>query len=330
MTGFALFGAGRIGKLHAANIAASGRARLVAVYDVNAEAATTLAAQHGAAAVTSVEAALAAPGVGAAMICSSTNTHVDLITAAARAGKAVLCEKPVDLSLGRADACIKAVAGTGVPIMIGFNRRFDPTHRAVWRAVRAGEIGRIEIVTIISRDPAPPPPEYVASSGGLFRDQMIHDFDLARWLLGEEPVKVSAMAASLVDPRIGAAGDVDTALVTMQTASGTLVHIDNSRRASYGYDQRVEVFGERGLVRSGNRTATAIEHLSGAGSLRDPYLDFFLERYAEAYRFELAHFLDAVEKGTAPSPDLRDGRQALALADAALAACKSGRAETIA
>ncbi len=329
MIGFALFGAGRIGKLHAANLAASGRSRLVAVYDVNAAAAGSLAAQYGASAVDSVAAAMGAPGVDAVMICSSTATHVDLITAGVRAGKAVLCEKPVDLSLARADACLKAVDGSGVPVMIGFNRRFDPTHNAVWRAVRAGEIGRIEIVTIISRDPSPPPPEYFAGSGGLFRDQMIHDFDLARWLLGEEPVKVSAMAASLVDPRIGAAGDVDTALVTMQTATGTLVHIDNSRRASYGYDQRVEVFGERGLVRSNNRSATATEHLNGSGSLTDPCLDFFLERYGDAYRLELAHFLDTVEKGTAPSPSLFDGRQALALADTALAAFKSGRAETV-
>jgi len=197
------------------------------------------------------------------------------------------------------------------------------------RRLDGGEIGRLELLTIISRDPAPPPPAYVAGSGGLFRDMMIHDLDMARFLLGEEPVEVFAAASVLVDPAIGAAGDVDTAVVTLRTASGVLCQISNSRRASYGYDQRIEAHGAAGLLRAGNMTATTVELATGAGFTTDPALPFFLERYAAAYRAELAAFIEAVDAGTAPIPSGQDGLAALLLADAATVSARTGQPVTL-
>jgi myo-inositol 2-dehydrogenase/D-chiro-inositol 1-dehydrogenase len=201
--------------------------------------------------------------------------------------------------------------------MIGFNRRFDPSFATLQKRLVAGEVGRPEIVTILSRDPAPPPVSYITRSGGLFRDMMIHDLDMARFLLGEEPVALNAFASCLVDPSIGAAGDVDTAVVTLRTASGRLCQISNSRRASYGYDQRIEAHGAKGLLRAGNVVPTTVELANEGGFATDPVLPFFLERYAEAYRAELEAFVTAVETGAPPSPDGEDGLQALLLADRA-------------
>lgn len=324
MTGMALIGAGRIGRIHAANVAAHPGATLVAVTDADAAAAEGLAAATGAR-VLSAEAAIAAPDVAAVMICSPTDTHADLIEACARAGKAVFCEKPVDLDSDRIRRCLEVVRAAGIPLMIGFNRRFDPSFSRLKQRLEAGAAGAVELVTIISKDPAPPPVSYIARSGGLFRDMMIHDLDLARHLLGEEPVEVHAVGAALVDPAIGEAGDVDTAAVMLKTASGRIATITNSRRATYGYDQRIEVHGSAGLVRADNRRETTVEEADGSGFRVEPALPFFLERYAEAYRRELAHFLECLTERRAPSPSGEDGLRAQILADAATEACRSGR-----
>jgi myo-inositol 2-dehydrogenase/D-chiro-inositol 1-dehydrogenase len=329
MLHFAQFGAGRIGAIHAANLAASGRARLKHVVDVHAPAAQALAAQHGAQ-VSSTEAALADPEVGAVIVASSTDTHADLVIAAARAGKAIFCEKPIDLSLARVDACIAEVKRAGVPMLVGFNRRFDPSFAELRRRIGAGAIGAVEQVVITSRDPGPPPVAYIKVSGGLFRDMTIHDFDMARWMLGEEPVEVFAYGTNLVDPAIGEAGDIDSAMVLLKTASGRMAHINNSRRASYGYDQRIEVHGSAGRLIAGNRTPTTVELADAQAVAADKPLHFFLERYADAYRIELNAFLDAVAKGTPMPVGAEDGRQALVLADAAVESLRTGRPVRIA
>jgi myo-inositol 2-dehydrogenase/D-chiro-inositol 1-dehydrogenase len=324
MIHFAQFGAGRIGAIHAANLAASGRARLKHVVDVNAAAASALAAKYGAA-VSDTAAALADPEVGAVMIASSTDTHADLVIAAARASKAIFCEKPIDLSLARVDACLAEVRRAGVPMLVGFNRRFDPSFAELHRRIGAGAVGTVEQVVITSRDPGPPPVSYIKVSGGLFRDMTIHDFDTARWMLGEEPVEVFAYGATLVDPAIGEAGDIDSAMVLLRTASGRMAHINNSRRAAYGYDQRVEVFGSAGRLIAGNRVATTVELADAQSVSADKPLHFFLERYADAYRIELAAFLDAVENGTQMPVGAEDGRRALMIADAAARSLAEGR-----
>ena len=300
MTTFGLIGAGRIGRIHGGNIRALPGATLAAVTDFDAQAAQAFAAETGAEA-SSAEAILASRDIDAVLICSPTDTHADLIERAAKAGKAIFCEKPVDLSSDRVKATLKVVAEAGVTLMIGFNRRFDPSFADLEARLRAGAIGAVEIVTILSRDPAPPPVSYIGRSGGLFRDMMIHDFDMARFLLGEEPVEVQAMGASLVDPAIGEAGDVDTAVVQMRTASGKLCQISNSRRATYGYDQRIEVHGSTGMLRAGNMHKTTVEIANAGGLTIDPVQDFFLQRYAEAYRRELAAFV-AAHRHRRPDP----------------------------
>ncbi len=324
MIQFAQFGAGRIGAIHAGNLAASGRARLKHVVDVHLPSAEALAARHGAQ-VSDTATALADPEVGAVIIASSTDTHADLVIAAAKAGKAIFCEKPIDLSLARVDACLAEVRKAGVPMLVGFNRRFDPSFAELHRRIGAGAIGKLEQVIITSRDPGPPPVSYIKVSGGLFRDMTIHDFDMARWMLGEEPIEVFAYAANLVDPAIGLAGDVDSAMVLLRTASGRMAHINNSRRAAYGYDQRVEVHGSGGRLIAGNRTPTTVELADATAVSADKPLHFFLERYAEAYRIELAAFLDAVANKTPMPVGAEDGRQALVLADAAFESLRTGR-----
>jgi myo-inositol 2-dehydrogenase/D-chiro-inositol 1-dehydrogenase len=324
MLRFGLLGAGRIGKLHGGNIAASPDARLVAVADIDEAAARSLAEAHGAE-PRSPEAVIAAKDIDAVLIGTSTDTHADYIEKAVTAGKAVLCEKPVDLDAKRIEACLKVVEKAGKPLMIGFNRRFDPNFAALRQRLAAGAVGDVEMVTIISRDPGPPPVSYIERSGGLYRDMMIHDFDMARFLLAEEPVVIHAVGSVLVDPAIGRAGDVDTAMVMMRTASGKLCQISCSRRATYGYDQRIEVHGSKGMIRAGNIHETTVEVATKAGFATDPVLNFFLERYMLAYRNELAAFIEAVESGKPTSPSGHDGLMAQRLADAATESWKSGR-----
>jgi myo-inositol 2-dehydrogenase/D-chiro-inositol 1-dehydrogenase len=324
MLTMALIGAGRIGRIHAQNAVANPRATLAFVADADAGAAQSLAGTTGAN-VATVDAIMSDKTVGAVLICSPTDTHADLIERSVKAGKAVFCEKPVSLDAARIEACLKVVAETDGKLMIGFNRRFDPSFADVKRRVAAGEAGEVELVTILSRDPAPPPISYIATSGGLYRDMMIHDFDMARFLLGEEPIEVHAVGANLVDPAIGKAGDVDTAAVLLKTASGKIAQISNSRRATYGYDQRIEVHGSLGLLAAGNRFATTVVRANGEGYASDPALPFFLERYAEAYRSELAAFIAAVLDDKPISPTGKDGLMAQRLADAATEAALSGR-----
>jgi myo-inositol 2-dehydrogenase/D-chiro-inositol 1-dehydrogenase len=325
---FALIGAGRIGRIHAASIASNPRAQLVCVVDQIAEAAESVAKQYGARAGT-LESALAA-GIDAVMICSATNTHADLIERAAAAGKAIFCEKPLDLDVARARACAKRAGDAGVPLLVGFNRRFDPHFAKLKAQIDAGVIGSVEMVHVTSRDPGPPPAEYIRASGGLFRDMTIHDFDMARWLLGEEPVEVSAAASVLVNELFKDCDDVDSALVTLRTASGRLCVISNSRRASYGYDQRIEVHGSIGMICAGNERDDLVKVWDGRGSHGSKVKNFFLERYMMAYRSELNHFLDVIELGTRPLVGAEDGVQALVLADAALKSLREARLVKIA
>jgi len=324
MLHFAQFGAGRIGAIHAANLAASPDAALRHVVDVNEAAARSLAAKYGAS-VTTTDAALADPAIGAVIIASSTDTHADLVIAAARAGKAIFCEKPIDLSLARVDACLAVVRETSARMLVGFNRRFDPSFAALHARIAAGAIGTVEQVVITSRDPGLPPLEYLKVSGGQFRDMTIHDFDMARWMLGEEPTDVVAYGAALVDPAVAALGDLDSCMVLLRTASGRMAHINNSRRATYGYDQRVEVLGSAGRLIAGNRTPTTVELANADAVSADKPLHFFLERYADAYRIELAAFIAAVTDNTPMPVGAADGRQAIVLADAALTSLREAR-----
>ncbi|WP_449369414.1 inositol 2-dehydrogenase [Tropicimonas aquimaris] len=324
-----LLGAGRIGQVHAVNIAGNARSSLVAVSDVKAEAADSLAVMYGAYAC-SIEDMLADEGIDAVLIATSTDTHSDLIEAATAAGKAVLCEKPVDLSLERARTCLEKASATGVPVMIGFNRRFDPNFAAVKAAADAGEIGRSELLSVTSFDPAPPPVSYIKVSGGLFRDMMIHDFDMANFIMGALPEKIMAVGSSIVDPEIGRAGDVDTAVVTMTYADGRIAVIRNSRRAVYGYDQRVELLGSEGLLSADNILETTVSKATKDGVTSGKPEFFFLERYMRAYAVEWAAFVEAIAAGEEMPVTLQDGISALAMAEAAAESARIGAPVTVA
>jgi myo-inositol 2-dehydrogenase/D-chiro-inositol 1-dehydrogenase len=315
---FCVFGAGRIGKVHAPNIAAHPRARLRYVVDPNQEAGRALAEPLGAVALTDGAAAFADGDVDAVLICGPTPTHVDLCIAAASAGKAIFCEKPIDIDIRRVETCVQAVRAAGVPFYLGFHMRFDPSFREVRDAVRSGVIGHVEQVTLGGRDPAPPPIEYIRQSGGLFRDAMIHGIDFLRWMLAEDPVEVYAMGECLIDPDIGKAGDVDTAMVLMRTASGTLCNISGSRHAPHGSEGSDSIiFGSRGLLRVSTAYATSTEAFTANGPLRRSGFSGFQERFATAYRAELDHFIAAVLDGAPLETGLEDGRRALIIADAA-------------
>jgi Predicted dehydrogenases and related proteins len=324
-----LLGAGRIGQVHAVNIAGNARSTLVAVSDVHTPAANTLAAQFGAEARSSDD-ILNDPAIDAVLIATSTDTHSDLIEAATAAGKAVLCEKPVDLSLERARTCLAAASKTGQPVMVGFNRRFDPNFSALKNASLNGEIGKSELLSVTSFDPAPPPVSYIKVSGGLFRDMMIHDFDMANFLMGDRPVSLRTVGSSIVNPEIGEAGDVDTAVVTMTYEDGRIAVIKNSRRAVYGYDQRVELLGSDGLLQVQNMLENTLvkSTTSGVSSAKPTY--FFLERYMPAYAAEWEAFVSAVLAGTQMPVTLEDGIAALAMAEAATESAKTGQAVTVA
>jgi myo-inositol 2-dehydrogenase/D-chiro-inositol 1-dehydrogenase len=326
---FGLLGAGRIGKVHAKAVTSNPKARLVAVADAMAQAATDLAGQYDAE-VRTIEAIEAAGDIDAVIICTPTDTHADLIERFARAGKAIFCEKPIDLDVERVKQCLKVVDETAATLMVGFNRRFDPHFQAVKAAIEAGQIGDVEMVTIVSRDPGAPPVDYIKRSGGIFRDMTIHDLDMARYLLGEEIETVSAQASVLVDKAIGTAGDYDSASLMLSTASGKHATISNSRRATYGYDQRIEVHGSTGAVSAENQRPVSIEIANGSGYTRPPLHDFFMTRYTEAYAREISAFIDFVESKSLASPSGMDGLIALALADAALKSVKEGRAVRVA
>jgi myo-inositol 2-dehydrogenase/D-chiro-inositol 1-dehydrogenase len=321
---FGLLGAGRIGKVHAKAVSGDANATLVAVADAFPAAAQAIADQYGCA-VRSIDAIAAAKDIDAVVICTPTDTHADLIEQFVEAGKAVFCEKPIDLSLARVKKCLEVVRARKGTLMVGFNRRFDPHFAAVRAEIDKGTIGTVEMVTITSRDPGAPPVDYIARSGGIFRDMTIHDFDMARFLLGEEVAEVAAMAAVLVDPAIGRAGDFDSVQVMLKTASGKQAIISNSRRATYGYDQRIEVHGSRGSVSAENQRPVSIEVANAAGYTRPPLHDFFMTRYTEAYAAEIAAFIAAVQGGKAADPSGEDGLTALLLADCAVKSVAEGR-----
>jgi myo-inositol 2-dehydrogenase / D-chiro-inositol 1-dehydrogenase len=321
---FGLFGCGRIGRVHADSIDVHPRAELAWVYDPIESAALEVAKRYGAATAPTDDAVVDDPSVDAVVIASATPTHVDLLTRAARAGKAVLCEKPIDLDLARVDRCWTEIAALNPTVMVGFNRRFDPSFREVYERIAGGEIGRLEQLTIVSRDPAPAPREYLAVSGGLFRDMTIHDFDIARFFLGEV-VELYATGANLVADYIAELGDIDSAVVVLRGSDGTLCHITNSRRSVFGYDQRLEAFGSAGMLSVGNQHQTSVRLSNATQTEAAPeYINFFLDRYTPAYRAELDHLITAMEQGDQPSPGFADGREALALADAALESLQTG------
>jgi myo-inositol 2-dehydrogenase / D-chiro-inositol 1-dehydrogenase len=319
-----ILGAGRIGAVHARNAASSPRIELATVSDVASDAAATLARETGAP-VRPLDAVLEDPEIDAVLLATPTDTHADLCERAADAGKAVFCEKPVDLDTERVRACLARVEAAATTLFVGFNRRFDPSFVTFKRRLDQGDIGSIEVLSITSRDPSPPPVSYIERSGGLFRDMMIHDFDMACWLLNETPRKIHAAGSVLVDQAIGLAGDVDTAVVTLEFKSGRICQISNSRRATYGYDQRIEAHGALGMLQAGNRRDTTIVRADGSGFASDPAQNFFLERYAEAYRAELEAFADCVINGGQPSPNGEDGLRALILADAATESARTGQ-----
>jgi len=319
-----LLGAGRIGQVHAEVVAAHEGTKLAAISDVYAPAAEELAAKYHAQ-VRSSDEIIADDAINAVLIATSTDTHSDLIEAATQAGKAVMCEKPVDLSLERARACLKAVSATGRPVMIGFNRRFDPSFAAIRDSLAAGQIGKAELLSVTSFDPAPPPVEYIKVSGGMFRDMMIHDFDMTNFIMSETPVSISASGACLVDPEIGRAGDIDTAVVTLSYADGKLAVIKNSRRAAYGYDQRLELLGADGLLQAQNTLENTVVKSTGQGVISAKPTYFFIERYMPAYKAEWAAFVAAVQEGDDMPVSLQDGVQALAMAEAAQRSFDSSR-----
>jgi myo-inositol 2-dehydrogenase / D-chiro-inositol 1-dehydrogenase len=325
MIRFGVLGAGRIGKVHGANLANSGRAKVAYIADADGRAAEALAGSVGAK-VASVDEVIKAKDADAILIATPTDTHADLIEQVAKAGKMILCEKPVSLSVQRIEKCLAVVEKAKVPLMIGFHRRYDPNFSALEKRLRRGGAGDVEIVSITCRDPAPPPVAYIERSGGLYRDMMIHDFDMSRFLLGGEEIEtVHALGGNLVDPAIGKAGDIDTAAVHMQTKHGAMVIITNSRRASYGHDQRIEVHGSKAMLRAGNIHLTTVECADAQGFTQDLIPFSFIERYAEAYRLEVLAFLDAVEKSEAPSASGYDGLQAQKLAEAATESWKTGK-----
>ncbi|WP_298914374.1 inositol 2-dehydrogenase [uncultured Roseobacter sp.] len=328
MLNIGLLGCGRIGAVHARSIKQHPDAQVTTLSDAIPAAAQALAETSGAAVLDS-DALINSADVDAVIIGTPTDTHYDLIHKAAAAGKAIFCEKPIDMSAARIRDCIRAVTAAGVPFMTAFNRRFDPSFANLQARLAQGEIGDAEIITILSRDPAPPPIGYIKSSGGIFRDMMIHDLDMARFLLGEEPVQVFAVGSALVDPEIGAAGDVDTAAVTLTTASGKICQISNSRRATYGYDQRIEVHGSGGMLRAANVHENTVEVATGSGFQTAPTMHFFLERYELAYAREIAHFVEALRQGTPPGPGIDDGLKAQLLADAATRSWQDGTVVTL-
>ncbi len=319
----AVLGVGRIGKMHAELLSrqVSG-ASLAMVQDINGDAAAAVGAQLDVQHTADVDTVLSSADVDAVAICSSTDTHVPFLIASARAGKAIFCEKPISLDLDKVDEALGVVQASGVPIQVGFNRRFDPAHASVRAAVIDGSVGDLHLLRITSRDPAPPPIAYIKVSGGIFLDMMIHDFDMARFVTGSEVIDVYAQAAVRVDPAIGDAGDVDTAVVILRHENGCITTIDNSRQAVYGYDQRVEAFGSSGLAASENPSSHTGMRRTAAGMIGSTIPYFFLDRYIPSYIEEWKSFVAYVADGGASPVSANDGRAPLVIG---LAAWKSYR-----
>lgn len=330
MLGIALLGTGRMAHVYGPKINTHPGLRLEVVFNPRESAANTVAGQYGARAMTDLDAVLADPAVDAVIVATPTNTHVDYIIRAAKAGKAIYCEKPLDLSLDRVEACMDALKAHPVPFMLGFNRRFDPDNAALAAAVRAGEIGRLNMLMSTSREPAPPPIDYVRNSGGYFLDATIHDIDLMCWIAGELPEQVMAVGSCIYDPQIGAEGDFDLTMTTLKMPSGLLVHINNSRSCAYGFDQRIEAFGDRGLLQTVNhRDDNLLRWNGGATEARQPLKHFFLERYNASFSRALDEFHAALTEGRPPSATAQDGRAVLVIALACQESAISGRSVTV-
>lgn len=330
MLRIALFGAGRIGRIHARSVDAHERAELAWVCDPVPQAARAVTDRHGGRATTDADQVFADRAVDAAVVASPTPTHVDLLTRAVRAGWPVLCEKPIDLDLTKVDRCWTEIAAFGPRVMTGFNRRFDPTFRHIRRRVADGDIGVLRSLRITSRDPEPPPADYLAGSGGIFRDMTVHDFDMARFFLGDV-TEVHALASTDDRHEFAAAKDAHQAVVTLRAGTGALCTITNSRSCVFGYDQRLEVFGDGGMLEAANQAPTSVRAYGGAETeAAEPYLRFFLDRYREAYLEEFDAFVRVVQDGREPAPGFADGRAALALAEAAVESAATGRTMSVA
>jgi len=323
MTRVALIGCGRMGSVHGRNLASNPRLELAAVADADPVRRKAQAASLGTREA-SFEEILADRSIAAVVIATPTSEHLEGTLRALHAGKAVFCEKPLALDLATLAAAAGELAAPPQPLFVAFNRRFDPHYRALKTRIDAGEIGVLESLHIVNHDPALPALEFIPHSGGLFKDFTIHDFDMAAWLLGEDPVEVFAWSACLIDPEIARLGDVDTAKVLLRTASGRLCAISNSRRTAYGYDQRIEAFGAAGALRVDNVTVTAVSRWGANGAQADAFPTTFIERYADAYRGELDHFADVLERKAAPAAGYAENMRALALAEAAARSASAG------
>lgn len=325
--GLALMGSGRMAHVYGPKINAHPGLRLEVIYNPRLTSATKAADQYGGRAMDDLDAVLADPKVDAVVIATPTDTHLDYIEAAARAGKPIYCEKPLDQSLERVDRAIMALRDHPVPFMLGFNRRFDPDNAALRKAVKNGEIGRLNMLMSWSREPSPPPIEYVRASGGYFVDATIHDIDLLCWIAGERPTEVMAAGSCMFDTQIGAEGDFDMTMTTLKMPSGVLIHINNSRACAYGFDQRLEAFGDAGMVQTVNhRDDNLVRWDSQRTVARAPLKHFFLERYDQSFYNALNEFHAAVTTKRDPSASARDGRAALAIALACEQSAKSGQA----
>jgi len=319
MINFTLLGAGRIGKMHAQIISDHEGANLVNVYDVNQEFASQVASDNNANIAKSPIDAIKDENVDAVLIASATPTHTEYLVMSTEANKAVLCEKPIDLDINKVNECRDRIAGSSNLIQIGFNRRFDKSHASLQQAYSNGEIGDLEKIIITSRDPSPPGLDYLNAAGGFFRDTTIHDFDLSRFILGDDPIiEISAFGDNLFDENAKIANDFDTAMFILRSKAGVLIHINNSRRAVYGYDQRVEIFGSKGMMISGNQTPTSVRSYTDSHtSSKEPIYNFFIERYEQAYKDQLHEFIHSVKSNSKSKVTFEDGRNALILANAA-------------
>jgi len=331
MIKFALLGAGRIGKMHANNIVLNSQSDLEVVYDVNNSAAREVSNMHNCKIAQSAEEAITNKNIDAIWIASSTPTHIQYILLAAKAGKAIFCEKPIDLDINKVDQCKKDLENFNVPIHIGFNRRFDLSHSSLKKAKDNGEIGNLEMIVISSRDPASPGIEYLREAGGFFRDTAVHDFDLTRFILGDDPIiEISAYANVLFSKAAKETNDLDTAMFILKSQSGVLCHINNSRRAVYGYDQRVEIFGSKGMIISDNQSPTSVKKFDkNITNSEDPIYYFFIERYDQAYKNQLNIFIDCIKNKKATLVNFEDGRNALIIANAAYESLKTKKSVKI-
>jgi myo-inositol 2-dehydrogenase/D-chiro-inositol 1-dehydrogenase len=325
MIRFALIGAGFIGSVHARNLAAHPAIDFALVHDSDPARAATVAKRYGAQVATHLDAIFASSKIDAVFIASSTNTHTAYLERAAAAGKAILCEKPIDLALERARRAVAVVKEVGVPAMINFNRRFDASHAEMRAYVAAGGVGRIELIQMTSRGPSVPPLDYIKVSGGQMRDQTIHFFDLLRWITQDDPVEVHVLGAALADPRVADAGDVDTSIAVLRLRGGALCQIDSVRRTSYGYDERIEVFGVAGMVESQRQRFRSVARYSGNTVVEDGLYAGWFERIEASYAQALDAFVQALEAGTPPEPSLDDGLKALIIAEAATQSLREGR-----